>query len=509
MKLARTKNTMRNITWGIVYRLVTLIGPFAVKTIIIRILGLEYSGLNSLFTSILTVLNLANLGFSSSLVYTMYKAAVDEDNDRLCAMLNYFRKAYRVVGFVILGMGLALMPFLGHLVQGDVPPDINLHILFAIYLVETAMSYLMFGYNSAIFETYQRNDITLKVSTVRYLVQYTLQIGALFLFRNYYVFILLLPAAVLLNNLLTWYSARRLYPNITCRGELDKQTKRGIYQRVSTLFGHKVGSTILVSVDSIIISAFLGLRDLSLYSNYYYILTAVNGLVEIVTNGSIAGIGNKLITDTKEENYRLFRTMTYGWLGLIGGAATCMMCFYQPFVGAVWLGSDFLLETPLVALIVVYFYAWMFRIMQLTYRDAAGLWTKDWLKPYVAVVLNLTGSILLVKFTGSIAGVLIPTIFVMFFVYFPWEAWVLFKHLFQRSWKEYLIQVISLTALAFAGCCASYGLCMLITPGNSLVSLIIRVGIVAVVYPGLWILFTAKTKEFKGLLGIARRFLKR
>ena len=203
MKLARTKNAVRNIAWGVIYRMVTLIGPFALKTILIRIMGLEYSGLNSLFTSILTVLNLANLGFSSSLVYTMYQAAVDEDNDRLCAMLRYFRNAYRVVGIVILGMGIALMPFLPHLVKSDVPPDVNLYILFSIYLVETAMSYLMFGYNSAIFETYQRNDLTLRISTVRYLLQYGLQCAVLVVMRNYYAYILILPLAVLLNRVAT------------------------------------------------------------------------------------------------------------------------------------------------------------------------------------------------------------------------------------------------------------------------------------------------------------------
>lgn len=500
---------MRNIAWGVIYRMVTLIGPFAVKTIIIRILGLEYSGLNSLFTSILTVLNLANLGFSSSLVYTMYQAAVDEDHDRLCAMLNYFRKAYRMVGIAILAMGMALMPFLPKLVREGVPADVNLYILFAIYLVETSMSYLLFGYNSAIFETYQRNDVTLKISTVRYLVQYAVQCAVLVVLKNYYAYIVILPLAVLLNNILTYAAARRNYPQLKCRGTLDEPTKRGIYQRVATLFGHKVGSTVLVSVDSVIISAFLGLRELSIYSNYYYILTAVNGLVEIVTNASIAGIGNKLITDSPEENYSLFRTMTYGWLTLIAGAATCMMCFYQPFVGGVWLGPDYLMDIRIVMLIVLYFYSWMFRIMQLTYRDAAGLWTKDWLKPYVAIVLNLAGSILMVVCTGSVAGVLVPTIFVMLFVYFPWEAWVLFKHLFHRSWKEYLVQVVSLSLLAALCCGVCYWLCSLVSPGNSLMSLVIRLPIVVVGFSGIWLLFTARCAEFRRLLGILKRFLKR
>ena len=509
MKLARTKNTMRNTVWGAVYRVVTLLGPFAIKTIIIKKLGLEYSGLNSLFTSILTVLNLANLGFSSSLVYTMYKAIVEDDQDALCAMMNFYRRVYRIVGLAILGLGICLMPFLSHLVNGECPSDVNLHILFAIYLLETSLDYLMFGYNTAIFTAYQRTDVTLKISTVRYIVQFILQAAALLIFANYYAYIIILPLVVIPNNIANLIAARKMYPNIKCRGRLDNGTRSDIYKRVWTLFGHKVGSTVLVSLDSIIISSFLGLTTMSLYSNYYYILTAVNGVVEIITNGSLSGIGNKLITDTREENYRLFKIMTFGWVALIGGAAACMLCFYQPFIAAIWLGEEYLLDIRLVMLIVVYFFSWMFRIMQLTYRDAAGLWTKDWLKPYVGMTLNLVGSIVMVKYTGSIAGVLVPTIFVMFFVYFPWEAWVLFKYQFQRSWGEYLGKVGLYILLAAVGCALCYGVSRVLAPNNSIASLVVRCCIVAVIYPAIWLLCTHKTEEFRGILKLLHRTLRK
>jgi O-antigen/teichoic acid export membrane protein len=496
MKLARAKNTMRNTIWGAVYRLTTLVGPFVIKTIIIKKLGLEYSGLNSLFTAILTVLNLANLGFSSSLVYTMFKAVAEEDTEALCAMMNFYRKVYRIVGLVILGMGLAIMPFLPKLVGGECPSDLNLYILFAIYLAETSMDYLMFSYKVAIFTAYQREDIKLKINTVRYVVQYLLQIAVLLLFGNYYAYIIILPLMVFPNNLANFVVARKLYPDIRSRGELDPTIKKDIYKRVWALFGHKVGSTVLVNIDSVLISAFLGLTQ-SIYSNYYYILTAVNGLVEIITNGSLAGIGNKLITDTEEENYTLFRNLTYGWVTLIGLCGTMMLCLYQPFIGGVWLGSEYLLEMPLVILIVIYFYSWMFRIMQLTYRDAAGLWTKDWLKPYVGIVFNLTFSILMVKYTGSIAGVLIPTIFVMFLIYFPWEAKVLFRHLFHRSWLPYLGYMTGYTLLAAVGGCAAYGLCVWVMPGNSLMSFLVRAVVAGVVYGVIWVAITCRSREFR------------
>lgn len=495
MKLSRTRNTLRNTAWGIVYRVITLVGPFVIKTVIIKQLGSEYNGLSSLFTSILTVLNLANLGFSSSLVFMMYKAVVDDDINLFCALLNYFRRVYRNVGLAIFLIGIALMPFLPKLINGSYPSDINLYALFAIYLVETSLGYLMFAYTSAIFSAYQRNDTIHKIDTVRYIIQYTLQVIVLIAFSNYYLYIILFPIMVIPNNIAMYLTAKKQYPEITSRGEIDDETKKAVHKRVITLFGHKVGSTVLVSIDSVIISAFLGLNILSIYSNYYYILTAVNGLIEIVTNGSIAGIGNKLITDTNEENYNAFFMMNYAWVALVGLAAACMLSLYQPFI-ILWIGEEYLLSDKLMHLIVLYFYSWMFRIMLLTYRDAAGLWTKDWLKPYVGMALNLAGSIFLVKYTHSISGVLIPTIFVFFVIYFPWETWAVFKYQFKSSSVEYYKKMTVYTLIALLGCIIAYNLSNKLLTNASIVQLILRLILTVVVFSLIWILATFRTKEF-------------
>ena len=237
------------------------------------------------------------------------------------------------------------------------------------------------------------------------------------------------------------------------------------------------------------------------------IIRSGDDLVEIVTNGSLSGIGNKLLTDSREDNYRFFKTMTYGWVALVGGAAACMLCFYQPFIAAVWLGPEYLLDERLMMLSVLYFFSWMFRIMQLTYRDAAGLWTEDWLKPYVGMAVNLVGSIWMVKATGSIAGVLVPTILVFFFIYTPWEAWVVVKYQFYRSWNEYMGKLLGYVLLAFAACAACYGACRWLSPDNTILSLLLRCVIVGVIYPGIWLGVTGRTAEWKQLWGILLRFL--
>lgn len=509
MKLARTQNALRNTAWGAIYRAIALIGPFAVKTIIIKKIGMEYSGLNSLFNSILTVLNLANLGFSSSLVYTMYDAVAKEDHKAIGAMLNFFRKIYRLIGIVILGMGVCVMPFLPSLVGSECPPGANLYVMWAMYLSATVLDYVLFGYINALFSAYQREDTRLRIMAVRYIIQYALQIVILAVFENYYAYLATLPLMVIPNSLANYYAAKKHYPEIQCIGEPPDEVKHSVYHRVKTLFGHKVGNTLMVNIDSILISAFLGLSVQSLYSNYYYILTAVNGVVEIITSGCLAGIGNKLITDTEEQNHKMFLTLTYGWVALIGMCAACLLCLYQPFIGAIWIGADGLLDTSFVITMTLFFYTWMFRVMQLTYRDASGLWTKDWLKPYVSMALKLILSIVFVRLTNNINGILIPTILIMIFVYFPWEAWVLYKHLFHRSMKPYVKRIIGYSALNLVGTVLCCGLCLYISPAISIGTFFIRLVIICIVFPALWIITTHRTDEFKALWSIALRFVGR
>lgn len=508
MKFSRTKNIFRNTFWGIIYRTVTLLGPFLVKTLIIYKLGDEYNGLSSLFTSILTVLNLSNLGFSSSLVYMMYKAVAEDDTDTLCALLNFFRKAYKYVGLAILTMGIAIMPILPKLISGSYPADINLYILFAIYLLETSLGYLMFAYNTALFSAYQREDTIHKINTIRYFFQYTLQCLSLVIFANYYAYIVILPLMVIPNNIAIYIVAKKQYPKIKCKGKISTEDAKSLKKRVITLFGHKIGSTVLVSIDSMIISSFLGLITLSNYSNYYYILVAVNGIIEIFTNGSIASIGNKLITDTKESNYRTFMTMSYTWITIVGFSAAYMLTLYQPFI-AIWVGSERLLSDGIMALIVIYFYSWMFRIMQLTYRDAAGLWTKDWLKPYVGMIINLIGSILMVKLTNSIVGVLIPTTFVFFAIYFPWEAKTIFKYEFNKSPNQYYKRIIIQTCIVLIGAGASYLACIFIYPSHNLLALPVRLFITTIIFGIIWWICTRNSEEYKGFTSLLSGILQR
>ena len=164
MKIERAKNATRNVVFGFLLKIYTLIFPFIMRTAMIYWMGVEYLGLNSLFTSILQVLNLAELGVGSAMVFSMYKPIAADDDEEICALMKLYKIYYRVIGCVVLGVGLVLLPFLDKLISGEVPNDINIYILYLLNLGATVLTYWLFAYRNSLFQAYQREDIISKVS---------------------------------------------------------------------------------------------------------------------------------------------------------------------------------------------------------------------------------------------------------------------------------------------------------------------------------------------------------
>lgn len=176
MKSNRTQNTKRNIIGGFLNKLVGILFPFIIRSIVIKVLGVNYLGINSLVTSILQVLNMTELGFSSAIVYSMYKPISEGDSEKICALMNLYKKVYRIIGLVILVSGVILIPFLPKLINGDIPEDINITIIYIIYLFNTVISYLLFAYKNSILIAHQRNDITTNINSILLVFQYSIQI---------------------------------------------------------------------------------------------------------------------------------------------------------------------------------------------------------------------------------------------------------------------------------------------------------------------------------------------
>lgn len=492
MRIEKTKRTVKNIVFGFVNRLVAILFPFAIKTIIIYKLGVQYLGLNSLFAAILNVLNFAEIGFGTAITFSMYKPIAEDDQDTLCALLNLYKKIYRICGLVVVAGGLAVMPFLPYLIKGGYPADINLYLLYAIYLFNNVAGYFFFAYRSSLFAAYQRNDILSIVQTATNCLCYAFQVLVLFVFPNYYVYIIFTPIATILNNLIIGWISKKAFPQIFERGKVSPELAKEIKAKVYGLLCHKVGSVMQSSIDNIAISAFFGLTILGVYNNYLYLQSAVQSFITIIFTSLTAGIGNNIYQDSVENNYRLFMHLHYACIMVVAFCTSCLLTLYQPFM-VIWDQTNAPLNFSVVILLCVLFYVNLARNACGVYREAIGTWDKDKLRPLCITLVNLVGTLISAAL-GSIEGVVVSTIVAYLVVSYYWEAQVLYKIYFKRSKKEYFVKLLVNTLIATAVCVAVYFLTNLI-PGTGIKWFVVKAIVCAVTTLILLLVGTAWEKE--------------
>jgi len=459
---SRTKNASRNIVFGSLNKIVTLALPFFTRTLILYLLGASYLGIGTLFTSILSFLSLAELGLGSAIVYAMYRPIAENNYQQLCALLNYYRRLYRYIGVIILSIGTLIIPLVPFLMKGEAPPGINIYFLYYIYLVNSVISYFFAGYRQSLLSAYQRADIISNIATVISLFIQFGQIFVLYFTKNFYIYAFIPIIGTLITNGTNSFITKRKYPDIICKGEISKDKKNEIKRKLAGLFGTKLNSIIVHSADIMVISAFLGLTMTAQYGNYYYIMNAVCGFIAVFFSSLTAGIGNKLVTDTKSASMLLFENLSFTNAWLVGWCSVCFLCLYEPFM-EIWVGKNLCLGLPFVICMVFYFFIYEIQRTVLTFKDAAGLWNKDKYRPYVSMTVNVVSNLILVNIIG-IYGIVISTI-IAFFISLPWANYVLFKYLFKKNPMDNILRIIQDFSITLACCVITYIASMYIPQG--------------------------------------------
>ena len=504
MKIERTKRSVNSSLSGLIFKFISLLLPFIIRTVIIKKLGEEYVGLSTLFTSVLQVLSLSELGFASAIAYAMYKPIAEDDKPKLCALLNFIKNIYRIIGALILVLGVAVMPFLHDFINSEsvIPSDINLYILYSIYLFNTVISYWLFAYKSVILAANQRLDVENIILSVCNLVMFALQVGFLYVFPNYYVFVIFLPLSTVAINICRSVMVRKIYPDIVCKGTITADEKRSVYQNIGALIGHRLSGAVVTSIMNIIISANLGLILLTRYGNYYVIINALIGFITIMYNSVTAGIGNSIVVDSVEKNYGDFKNITFVNVWIVGWIAICFACLAQPFM-KIWMGEDKMLPFDTVLLFTLYFYLWKFKDIVSTYKDAAGMWKADMIKPYVVTAVSLILGLVLIKPWG-INGTLVAVIVGVFAVSMPWETHVFFKNYFHLSPKAYYFKLAVYSVIVALVAVLTYFLCGFV-PDGGILNLALK-GIICLIVPNAaFLLFGFKTSEFKWVVSKFRQ----
>ena len=505
MKIERTKNATRNIIYGVIVKVYQLLVPFLVRTAMIYGLGVEYLGLGSLFTSVLTVLNLTELGVGSAMVFSMYKPIAEDDTLKICALMRLYRKYYRIIGSIILVVGIAITPIIPKLVKGDVPNGISLIVLYWLNLGATVLTYFLFAYKNSLLSAHQRLDVCDKITLVISTLQYALQIGAIFL-KNYYLYVIAALFTTALNNIITAVMVNKMYPDYKPGGRLEKREIKIINHRIRDLFTSKIGSVVVDSADSIVISAFLGLTALAMYNNYYYIMSAIFGFIGIIFYACMAGIGNSIIVESNEKNYNDLKKFLLIISWIAGVCTCCLLCLFQPFM-KIWVGEKYMLSMPMVICMCCYFFLHEINRLINTYKDAAGMWHEDRWRPLVVSITNLGLNLIMVQYIG-LFGILLSTVISMLFVGMPWLLYNLFTVIFHRNAFEFILRTLWYVVVTVISCVIFYWLCSYITI-DGVIGFIVKGIVVFVGANFVFLVSTFKLQEFTQTKEMALKIVKR
>ena len=506
MKFERTKNASRNIVYGVLLRVYQIAVPFLMRTVMIYCLGMEYLGLNSLFTSILQILNLAELGVGSAMTYSMYKPIAEDDKSKIRALMQLYKVYYRIIGLVVLAIGVVFIPFLPKLIKGSVPDGVSIYILYLLNLGATVLSYWLFAYKNCLLVAHQRTDITSKITMVLDTIKYLLQVGCLVVIKSYYLYLIIALLSQILTNIVTAIVVTRIYPKYKAEGKLEKSEVRIINGKVKDLFTAKLGMVIINSADSVVISAFLGLEMLAIYQNYYFILTAIIGIVGTIFLSCVAGIGNSIITESKEKNYNDLKKFTFIIIWISGICSCCLLGLYQPFM-ELWVGKDNKLGFSVVICFVIYYFIYEINQLLNLYKDAAGLWHEDRFRPLITAVSNLIMNLILVQYIG-IYGVLLSTVLTMVGIGMPWLLYNLFTVLFKMKPWSYIRSLAKYVAIVLISVVISYSIADFIKE-VSVFTFIVKGVICTIVPNSIYFIFFRKTEEFRQMIQLGKKIIKK
>lgn len=506
MKLDIVNNTKKGIFQGLINQIITVIAPFLVQTVIIRTLGMEYAGIKGLFSSILTVLSLSELGVGSAIVYNMYRPISEDDSDAICALLNLLKKTYRIIGAVILLIGVILLPFIKYMIHGDYPSNINLHAVFFLYLLNSAFSFWAFSYKAALLDAYQRTDIKSFVGSIIQIFSSFFQIVFLLKTKNYYFFLCISLIFTILNNIIISAYVNKLYPNITCRGDVSADIKDKIKKNVYGLIVTKICGTSRNAFDCLFITAFIGLSQSAVYSNYFLVLTACNGLTGVILSSLLGGIGNNVIIEDKQINYNRMINLHVLYLLISGWMSVCMLCIYQPFM-TLWVGRKGVFDDAIMIMFPIYFMIMKLGDIRSVYSDASGLFWENRLRTAIEAIANLVLNLFFVLKWG-VFGVLIATVITLFFIGFLGSTIVIFKYYFTKGIFKYLrVSLYYFLVSIFIGL-LTYDVCVNIYIQNIFFCLLFRLFVCAFLVPALFFLFCFWQNEFKDALYFLKNALK-
>ena len=410
---SRTTNSVLTMAASGLRQVLTLVFTFLSRTVFIKTLGAEYLGLNGLFSNVLSILALSELGIGSAISFYLYSPIANRDYDRIKSLMQFYKKSYRAVGVSIVVLGTILMPFLPYLVNFNQDVPVNLYLVYFLYLLNTASSYLFFAYKQAIVTANQEQYKIEKINIAFTFINCTVDVLILLLFKNYIIYLIVKFLLVLVKNIIIAIRIDKEYPFVSEKDykPLEKTEIKNFFKDIGSVSLFRLGSTLFNATDNIIISMILGTIVVGYYSNYYMIISQINMIIGIIIKSFVAGIGNVMTTEEKNRQYEIYKELDFFVFGIAIICTTCLFQLLNSFVN-LWIGKNYpsyVLSQSVVLLLCISFYLDTTMQIPNSFREGSGNFKTGRSLQLLGGIANIFLSIILGKKFGLV-GIFAATI---------------------------------------------------------------------------------------------------
>lgn len=434
----RTENSIKNLIYAFSGQAIGIIVNLITRFVFIQFLAQEYLGIDGLFTNILSILSLVELGIGPAMTFSLYKPLAQKDEKKISALMNLYKNSYNVVGVLIIVIGLAITPLLPMFIN-QMPNISQINVIYLLFVLNSGFSYF-YAYKRSLIIADQKKYIATFYRYLFFVILNICQIVILMITKNYLLFLMAQILFTVIENIAISKKTQKLYPFLKNykKENLEKETKKEISRNIFAMTIHKIGGVVVKSTDNIILSKFVGLAPVAIYSNYYLIINALNTVLMQVFNSITASVGNLNVTENKNKLNDIFEKVFFINFWIYSFSSICLYILLNHFIN-IWVGDNYLFNISIVSIIVINFYITGMRNTVLTYRDALGLYWQDRYKAIFESIINIVASIVFVKMYGTF-GVFLGT-FISSVTTCLWvEPFILYKYGLKNKVSKYFLK---------------------------------------------------------------------
>ena len=507
--MGRIQHTIKNIVFGYIGNLSSTVLGFILRTVFIMKLDETLLGVNGLYTGVLSMLSMAELGIGTALNFSLYAPVAQKNYDKIKSYMQFYKKAYRIIGLIVAVLGIVLIPFLKYFIKnpGDYGIE-ELTIYYLIFLFNTVSTYFV-SYKYSLVNAEQKNYIQTNILTITKLATTILQLIVLVTTSNFLLYLLTAAAVELLQKIWANRYLNKRYPYLLDKDivPLGKEETKDIWDKTKALLCLKVGDIARLQTDSIIISSFIQVSIVGIVDNYNMVINAIQNFVLVIFNSAISSFGNLIATESKQRQYELFKVYRFVANWIYGLSAIGFYVLLTPLVVDLWLGEKWMLGANIIAMIVIDYYFKGDRVVMMNFRTAAGVFEQDKFLPLIQGGVNLVISIVLVQKIGLI-GVYIGTV-ISGLIANVSRPPIVYRVCFDRKSKEYFIDTAKYLVVMAVILAIVLPLSNMILDKVTLVSFVLTGIMIVVIYNVIFLLAFCKTGEFQYMYDMVMRRVKR